>query len=302
MRAGDRDLVDAEPYLLEQLRAPAPPGAELGAWRYVVLAALARCGTTASLPALRAAADDGKSAIHHRELARLAIARIYPTAPRLGAAAGHRGRAPHGRSHRRGARDGGAPARRSGGRARRRDELVSRGRFGRARRCDGDRARRAPGRRRGRDRPRAVSRRRGVPRRRALRADREADRCAPRLQLALQPAHARLPAPPRRARAAPARSRRLAGLRADGRRDPARVHRGRRPAGAGTSTPRSIGSRRTTRSTRSCTAGARGTRSATTRARRGGSPPHATSASRRRRCARRRSRSSGIARRMCCGT
>lgn len=84
MRAGDRDLVEAEPYLLELLRAPAPIGSDLGAWRYVVLAALARCGTTASLPALRAIADDAKQAIHHREVAQLAIARIQPrerTAP-----------------------------------------------------------------------------------------------------------------------------------------------------------------------------------------------------------------------------
>lgn len=83
MRAGDRDLVEAEPYLLEQLRAPAPRDASLGAWRYVVVAALVRCGTTASLPALRAIADDAKQALHLRELARIAIARIAPFAPTL---------------------------------------------------------------------------------------------------------------------------------------------------------------------------------------------------------------------------
>ncbi len=78
-RAGDRDLHTAEPALLELLTAPPPKGAH-PAWKHVLLTALVRCATTASLPALRVISEDPKTPMNLRAIARLAIVRVQPTA------------------------------------------------------------------------------------------------------------------------------------------------------------------------------------------------------------------------------
>lgn len=74
----DRDLREAEPALLELLAARPPAGVDADAWRYTVVAALVRCGTTAALGRLTALAGDARQPGHVRDVARLAIARIDP--------------------------------------------------------------------------------------------------------------------------------------------------------------------------------------------------------------------------------
>lgn len=86
-RAGDLDLADAEPALLELLDAPPPhKGMEAARWQHTVLSALVRCATTASLTRLEKLAADPRAAPHVRDVARLAIARV---APARGAALAH---------------------------------------------------------------------------------------------------------------------------------------------------------------------------------------------------------------------
>lgn len=79
-RAGDRDLIEAEPALLELLGAPAPKPTPPWVWTHLVLSALVRCGTSAALPKLRAITEDPKTPMHVRAIGRLAIVRISPAA------------------------------------------------------------------------------------------------------------------------------------------------------------------------------------------------------------------------------
>jgi len=83
-KAGDRDLRAAEPALLELLTARPPSGVKPEPWQHTVLAALVRCGTTASLGRLAEIAGNARQPTHVRDVARLAIARIDPArAPEL---------------------------------------------------------------------------------------------------------------------------------------------------------------------------------------------------------------------------
>jgi WGR domain len=83
-KAGDRDLRAAEPALLELLSARPPSGVKVEPWQHTVLAALVRCGTTASLDRLAEIAGNARQPTHVRDVARLAIARIAPaSAPEL---------------------------------------------------------------------------------------------------------------------------------------------------------------------------------------------------------------------------
>lgn len=79
-RAGDRDLLDAEPALLELLSAPGPKHTPPWVWKHLVLSALVRCGTSAALLKLRAITEDPKTPMHVRAIGRLAIVRISPAA------------------------------------------------------------------------------------------------------------------------------------------------------------------------------------------------------------------------------
>jgi hypothetical protein len=82
-RATARDLKDAEPALLELLQAartsklPVQKPTKEG-WMHLLVAALVRCGTTASLPLLDQLVRDANVPSYVRDVARLAIARIAP--------------------------------------------------------------------------------------------------------------------------------------------------------------------------------------------------------------------------------
>lgn len=77
-RVTDLDLEEAEPVLLELLASTFVPRDFVpGEWKHLIVTALARCGSAASLPALTDIATSG--APHHlRDMAKLAIARIDP--------------------------------------------------------------------------------------------------------------------------------------------------------------------------------------------------------------------------------
>src|SRR5262249_30896424 len=77
-RASDRDYQAAEPALRELLDAPAPGGLDRAAWQHSLVSALARCGTTATLPRLDKLVHDPRTPPHVRDVARLAIVRIDP--------------------------------------------------------------------------------------------------------------------------------------------------------------------------------------------------------------------------------
>jgi len=77
-KASDHDLKAAEPALLELIDAPEPDGLGNTAWRHSVTCALARCGTTAALPALEKLAADTRTKQCVRDIAKLAIVRIAP--------------------------------------------------------------------------------------------------------------------------------------------------------------------------------------------------------------------------------
>ncbi len=81
-KAGDRDLREAEPALLELLGTKARAGIAQAAWNHTVLAALVRCGTTASLKALEDIVNTPAYPPHVRDVAKLAIVRIDPRARR----------------------------------------------------------------------------------------------------------------------------------------------------------------------------------------------------------------------------
>jgi hypothetical protein len=74
----DRDLKDAEQPLLDLLNATGtrPNRVPHNAWRHTLLAALARCGTERSMPALDRIAGDSHNPQHVRDVARLALVRI----------------------------------------------------------------------------------------------------------------------------------------------------------------------------------------------------------------------------------
>ncbi len=78
-RVADLDMKEAEPVLLELLGSTFVPRELVGkreAWRHLIVFALVRCGSSASVPALVALADDQHTQPHLRDLARLAVARI----------------------------------------------------------------------------------------------------------------------------------------------------------------------------------------------------------------------------------
>ncbi|MEO8700734.1 MAG: WGR domain-containing protein, partial [Kofleriaceae bacterium] len=77
-KASDRDLREAEPALLALLDGPAPEGLDLQQWHHVVVAALARCGSTASLSRLQTIVENPRAALYVRDAARVAITRIDP--------------------------------------------------------------------------------------------------------------------------------------------------------------------------------------------------------------------------------
>jgi hypothetical protein len=71
---GERGLSQAEPLLLELLAAKqAPSGIEPAAFRHLVIAALARCGSVVDVPALGAIVHDAKAPRHLRDVTRLAL-------------------------------------------------------------------------------------------------------------------------------------------------------------------------------------------------------------------------------------
>lgn len=73
-RVGELGLSEAEPLLLELLASGASaPGVDRDILRHFLLAALARCGSSRSLPALRAIVADAKTPRHLADLARLAL-------------------------------------------------------------------------------------------------------------------------------------------------------------------------------------------------------------------------------------
>ncbi len=82
-RVGELGVRDAEPILLELLAA-SRTNAEAPdvIWRYTIVAALARCGSSAAVPALERLPGDGAQPDHVRDLARLALAMIWGEAGR----------------------------------------------------------------------------------------------------------------------------------------------------------------------------------------------------------------------------
>ncbi len=77
-RITDLDLKEAEPALLELLASTFVPNDFVpGEWKHLLVTALARCGSAASLPALTDIAGSG-APLHLRDMAKLAIARIEP--------------------------------------------------------------------------------------------------------------------------------------------------------------------------------------------------------------------------------
>lgn len=76
-RIADRDLVEAEPILLELLASSfVPSRLQPAAWRHLLVAALARCGTSAAVVPLGNLIADSRTPRHLVDMARLAIARI----------------------------------------------------------------------------------------------------------------------------------------------------------------------------------------------------------------------------------
>src|SRR5690606_8333363 len=75
----DLDLVEAEPVVLELLAASfVPEQLKPEAWRHLLVAALARCGTSAAIGPLANLIADSRAPRHLVDVARLAIARIDP--------------------------------------------------------------------------------------------------------------------------------------------------------------------------------------------------------------------------------
>jgi hypothetical protein len=88
-KVGELGLGEAEPLLLELLASDVPePGMNPGAFRHFLIAALARCGSTRSVPRLEAIANDEKAARHLRNVSRLAVTVIGGQAEREKVAAG----------------------------------------------------------------------------------------------------------------------------------------------------------------------------------------------------------------------
>jgi hypothetical protein len=76
-RVADLDLAEAEPVLLELLRSSfVPKDLAADAWRHLLVAALARCGTRAAIEPLANLIADGRTPRHLVDVARIAIARI----------------------------------------------------------------------------------------------------------------------------------------------------------------------------------------------------------------------------------
>ncbi len=79
-RVADLDLVDAEPAVLELLGAAfVPKELKPDAWRHLIVAALARMGTSAAVAPLGSLIADPRTPRHLVDIARLAMGRIDPT-------------------------------------------------------------------------------------------------------------------------------------------------------------------------------------------------------------------------------
>ncbi|HEY5951148.1 MAG TPA: hypothetical protein VIV40_36905 [Kofleriaceae bacterium] len=78
-RVADLDLVEAEPVVLELLGSSfVPKDLAADAWKHLLVAALARMGTSAAIEPLGNLIADARTARHLVDVARLAIARIDP--------------------------------------------------------------------------------------------------------------------------------------------------------------------------------------------------------------------------------
>ena len=78
-RVADLDLFEAEPVVLELLASSfVPKQLKPEAWRHLLVAALARCGTSAAIGPLANLIADPRAPRHLVDVARLAIARIDP--------------------------------------------------------------------------------------------------------------------------------------------------------------------------------------------------------------------------------